>query len=171
MPRLSLWRVTGEDNAYKAFTGKGAADSGGRWNKKGTPVVYAADSLAAATLEFLAYVQSPSALNTRIYFRVEVDEDAVLELARDALPSDWNALPYPRSTQRLGSGWVAEMASVGLRVPSVLVPETYNVVLNPLHPDFGQAVSYEGPFPLKLDKRIASLVKLAFEGGEPGISD
>jgi len=93
-----LWRITRKDRVQGAFTGKGAAKHGGRWNEKGTPVVH------------------------------------------------------------------REAPSVGLRVPSVLIPETYNVLLNPEHPGFHR-VTIDGPYPLAVDGRLADLIAAAYGRG------
>ena len=156
-----LWRITHKDRAGTAFTGKGAARYPGRWNAEGVPIVYTAESLAGAMLELLAYFKDIRSLETRVYFRAHVQEDAILDLDPAALPEDWRRCPYPPSTQRIGAGWYQNMASVGLRVPSVLIPETHNVLLNPDHPDFERALNIEGPFPLGADGRLEKLLERA----------
>ncbi len=168
MARPLLWRITGSDRADTAFTGKGAARYPGRWNEKGTPLVYTAESLAGAMAELLAYFKDIRSLETRVYFRARVEEDSILALDPRALPGNWRVYPYPFSTQRIGTAWYNEAASVGLRVPSVLIPETYNVLLNPDHPDFGRAVEIEGPFPLRVDGRLEELLEHAaqYPGGQ-----
>ena len=159
MTKRLLWRVTKSDRARTAFTGKGAARHPGRWNERGVPVVYTAESLAGAVLELLAHAPEVPFSESWVYFRVEVLEEAVLELDPKALPPNWNAFPHPTSTQRIGASWQRKRASVGLRVPSALIPETYNVLLNPEHPDFERAVRVEGPFPVKIDPRLKELGK------------
>ncbi len=163
MARRVLWRITRRDRAETAFTGKGAARYPGRWNQRGTPVVYTAESLAGAVVELLAYFQDIRSLETRVYFRAHVEEQAILALDPKALPKDWRAFPYPASTQRVGTGWQHEGASVGLRVPSVLIAETYNVLLNPEHPEFPNAVRVEGPFPLNVDDWLGELLERTAE--------
>lgn len=168
MGQRVLWRITRKDRVDTAFTGKGAARYPGRWNERGTPIVYTAESLAGAVVELLAYFKDIRSLETRVYFRAVVEEEAVMVLGAKALPKDWRAFPYPSSTQRIGTRWQEEKASVGLRVPSVLIPETYNVLLNPEHPDFSELVKIEGPFPLDIDGRLKDLLERATEypGGE-----
>jgi len=156
-----LWRITHKDRAGTAFTGKGAARYPGRWNTAGVPIVYTAESLAGAMVELLAYFKDIRSLETRVYFRVRIQEDAILELDPATLPEDWRRYPYPLSTQRIGAQWYRDGASVGLRVPSVLIPETYNVLLNPDHPDFERALEIEGPFPLNVDGRLEELLEYA----------
>ncbi|WP_293173858.1 RES family NAD+ phosphorylase [Oceanithermus sp.] len=164
MAQRLLWRITRKDRVQGAFTGKGAAKHGGRWNEKGTPVVYTAESLAGAMVELLAYYKDVRTLETRVYFRLGVDEELILGLHPNALPDDWRAFPYPPSTQKIGTLWHREAPSVGLRVPSVLIPETYNVLLNPEHPEFHR-VTIDGPYPLAVDGRLADLVEAAYGRG------
>ena len=167
MAQRLLWRITRKDRVQGAFTGKGAAKHGGRWNEKGTPIVYTAESLAGAMVELLAYYKDVRSLETRVYFRVELDEELMLALDPGALPDDWRVFPYPASTQKIGTRWFNDAPSVGLRVPSVLVPETFNVLLNPEHSDFGQA-KIDGPYPLAVDGRIADLIEVAYRYGGEG---
>jgi len=166
VPQRTLWRITRRDRAEGAFSGRGAAKYGGRWNTKGTPLVYTAESLAGAMVELLAYFKDVRSLETRVYFRVKVDEVSILDLDPEALPSDWKAYPYPPSTQRIGSRWAEDRVSVGLRVPSVLIPESYNVLLNPLHPQYEEAVEIDGPYPLEVDGRIVELLERAGNSSE-----
>ena len=161
MARRHLWRIVHQSRSEAAFTGKGAARFPGRWNERGTPVVYAAESLAGAVVELLAYFPSVRSLEAYVYFRAHVEEKAVLDLDLRALPEDWRAFPHSTSTQRIGTRWQREAASVGLRVPSALIPETYNVLLNPEHPEFSSAVRVEGPFALDVDDRLKDLLERA----------
>ena len=67
---------------------------------------------------------------------VSIDE-SLIEIA-DSLPNDWRKLPAPASTREFGSRWVAELRSVVLRIPSIVVEGEFNYLLNPRHPDFAR---------------------------------
>ncbi|MFN4073481.1 MAG: RES family NAD+ phosphorylase [Thermus sp.] len=151
---MRCYRLVKGTYAQGAFTGRGAALRGGRWNPKGYPAVYASEHLALAVLEWLAYALELPSLQGYVYFRLEVPDDRVSQV--ETLPEDWRALPHPSSTQEVGRAFLEEKRALGLKVPSVLVPEGWNLVLNPRHPAF-QEVVVEGPYPLELDPRLQAL--------------
>jgi RES domain-containing protein len=139
--RASLWRLSKDTISYIAsdLTGKGAAIAGGRWNEKGTPTVYCASSISLAALEVLAHTSS-TGVHIRNLFLVEISIPSRLLNAapkRNAskLPIAWLASPPGRASVDVGQAWLAACKSVALRVPSIVVPEEFNIVLNPSHPD------------------------------------
>jgi RES domain-containing protein len=158
--QVKLWRVCARDYAATAFNGQGAANHPGRWNGRGTRLVYLSENLAGATLEWFAYALNAKPGREYVYFEVSAPSEAVLELEPQSLPEDWNLYPHSVSTQAIGDDWVKSNASLLLRVPSVLVPESYNLLLNPQHPSFSQ-FSWSEPRALWLDGRLRRLVDLA----------
>jgi RES domain-containing protein len=157
---LRLWRVCAKDYAATAFTGQGAADHPGRWNSRGTRLVYLSEHLAAATLEWFAYALNAKPGREYVYFEGRAMTHQVLELSPKDWPEDWNAFPHPVSTQSIGDEWVRRNASPLLRVPSVLVPESFNYLLNPAHSE-AIALEWSEPRALWLDGRLRRLVDLA----------
>ncbi len=110
--------------------------SGGRWNSVGTPMIYCASSIALAMLETLAHIRhNPLPLN-RFLVRIEISD--ALWASRQVLaplPARWDALPLEQSSQTAGDKWVASQASAVMAVPSVIVPDENNILLNPAHRD------------------------------------
>lgn len=151
MPALTAWRTTRRAYAEAAFTGEGAAEHGGRWNRKGTPAVYLSSSRALSVLEVLTQVRGPEDLAGYVLVPATFDAGDVAE--PDALPADWRALPSPRSTREVGAAWVASRSSLVLRVPSVVLPAEPNYVLDPAHPAAG-SVAYGDPEELEVDPRL-----------------
>jgi RES domain-containing protein len=131
---LEAWRIVRSKRASSAFTGEGAAKMGGRWNSRGIPVVYASASRALAVLETLVHLNPPMPFEYKI-FRIEFAGEQV-EHITPKLPSDWKESPPPDSTRRLGDAWVREARSAILAVPSIIIPDETNYLLNPAHPDF-----------------------------------
>jgi RES domain-containing protein len=136
----------------EAFSGNGGLYAHGRWHMKGTRIVYAASSIALALLELRVH-WVPSKGRTLCLYRIEVSNRLVSFLELDQLPKEWRAHPPSRSTMRLGTDWIKSRSSVGLVVPSAIVPEEVNCMLNPMHPRFAQ-VKVEGPFTYPLDSRL-----------------
>ena len=132
MPPLQLWRLTRE--AHAALDGEGARLHGARWNSRGVGVVYAASHLSLAALEYLVHIDSEDAPDDLVALRLHVQDDAT-ELVYEpaALPEGWRDTPPPPECQVIGDHWAATGEHLLLRVPSVLVPEESNVLVNPVH--------------------------------------
>jgi RES domain-containing protein len=149
---MNAWRLTKKKYAQEAFTGKGAKDNGGRWNKEKTAVVYASEHLSLAILEILDNARQTKT-DVFIAIPIIIPDEMVITINTDLLPADWRAEPFPESTQKIGEDWVAGMRSAALRVPSVFVPQEFNIVLNPKHPDF-MKVKIGKPETFRMDQRL-----------------
>lgn len=155
MATLTVWRVVEARWAADPFSGEGARLHGGRWASPGRPVVYAAESLALATLE--ALVRAGHFDRLRGYRCVpataDVADDLIETLALADLPAGWDARPPTAVSQALGDAWLGTGWALALRVPSVVVPPDRNVLLNPAHPAFG-ALRVGAALPVPVDPRL-----------------
>jgi RES domain-containing protein len=150
---LKAYRLSKATYADRAFDGEGARLNGGRWNAVGTPVVYLADSLPLAVLETLVHLERSRVLDSFVWFEVAFEDALVLSLPDEDLPADWQSNPEPASTVAIGDTWTRRRASVLLRVPSAVVPQSGLYLLNPAHPDFGK-VEIDKPLPFAFDTRL-----------------
>lgn len=137
---MLLWRLASDTPSYEAhdLTGKGAEITGGRWNRPGKPVVYCASTIALAALETVVHLNTKTLPLNRFLVRIEVPDACWAAMqTHDAasLPVGWQAIPEGRVSLDIGDAWLASRSSLLLRVPSVIVPEEANVLLNPRHPD------------------------------------
>lgn len=139
MSRL-LWRIGTDTKNYTAddLSGTGAKLSGGRWNDVGVAVVYASASRALACLETFVHLNAGGLPLNRYLVEITVPDDlwasAQVESAQ-TLPVGWDAEPAGLVSIRAGTDWVREARSTLLLVPSVIVPEEHNALINPAHPD------------------------------------
>lgn len=156
-----VFRIIKRKLAETAFEGLGAKRHGGRWNSKGVPVVYASDSIALAALELLVHLKRQETLAHYVVFRLALADSQVLDLKRKALPEDWRDAPPPPSTAEIGDEWLESGLSLALAVPSVIVPEQHNFLLNPKHADFQSVADKAASFPFEFDVRLS-------EGAGPG---
>lgn len=146
------WRIVKEKHVSIAFSGKGAAMAGGRWNSRGVPVVYTSSTKSLAAMESLVHL-NPRVLFKYVAFQIQFD-DALLEIIpAKNLPPDWRVEPAPPSSKAVGDGWVQEARSAVLALPSVIVSSEPNYLLNPAHPDFRQ-ISIGKPEPFAFDPRL-----------------
>ena len=135
---IRAWRIVQTRFADRAFTGEGTRLFGGRWNRRGISIIYTAESLSLAMLEILVNLDSPATLDRYMSIPVEFDDNLCKVLALDALPDNWSSDPVPPKVQEMGSSWASARQSAVLVVPSAVVPQEHNFLLNPQHPDFAQ---------------------------------
>jgi RES domain-containing protein len=123
-------------NKYiKDLSGQGSKLHGTRWSPPGIPVVYTAESRALAALEFYVHVESAVPWNTSIA-TIEVPDGCVISaLNISSIPKSWRNLPAPLTLQKFGAAWFASSSDLLLKVPSVLVPNEYNYLINTVHAD------------------------------------
>jgi RES domain-containing protein len=131
----SGWRIVPESRAGDAFAGEGAKVYGGRWNSPGLAVVYASQYKSLAALEQLVHLNPRSAKRFKA-FSFQFPDTLIDSVAARDLPKDWRQEPPPPSTQQFGDAWVRQAHSAVLAVPSIIIPEELNYVLNPAHTDF-----------------------------------
>jgi RES domain-containing protein len=149
----TLWRVVKRRHAATAFNGEGARRYGGRWSSPGHRAVYVSASKSLATLEMLVHLDVAQVLPRLVAFAFIVDEDLIERLPARGLPRFWRTLRGLQATQWLGDEWLASGRSLALAVPSVIVPEETNYLLNPEHPAFAR-LELTKPIPFLLDPRL-----------------
>lgn len=148
---MRLWRIASA--AYPVWSAEGARLKGGRWNRPGTPAIYAATSYAAAVLEGLIHLNIGRIPPTLRYVEITVPDDAaVTSLAPGDLPG-WDALP-PGPLRGVGDAWLRAREGLVLLVPSVVTRGLeHNAVVNPSHPDFARVV-VSAEHPVAWDPRL-----------------
>lgn len=136
---MQAWRLCRAPYAADPLDGRGGLYTSGRWHTRGRRVVYASGSLALAALELLVHVDRtllpPDLVQVEIEVpdRMKMDRDAVA-----ALPREWRAHPTPPALQQRGDAWLASASAPVLQVPSAVIPEEFNLLINPAHPDAGR---------------------------------
>lgn len=139
---IAGWRICRAP--YADLLGEGARLYGGRWNSPGRPLVYLAEHPALAALEVRVHLDLPHDLLPDDYVLMKV-------ILPDEPPEEIATLPA--DTAAAGDAWIASASSAVLRVPSVLIPSAYNLLLNPQHPRAAaaQIISTE---PFQFDARL-----------------
>jgi RES domain-containing protein len=138
-----LWRIATDTRQYSAddMTGTGAKITGGRWNDMGVAMVYCSESRALACLETVVHLNAGGLPFNRYLVEIAVPDDVwnAAETAEEPmLPVGWDAEPAGLESSSYGAAWVAGARSALLLVPSVIVPEERNGLVNPAHPDAGR---------------------------------
>lgn len=119
------------------LSGKGAEISGGRWNSKGTAMVYTSASRALCTAEIGVHI--PFGIIPEHYYlaEIEIPDTSIFENVHDSqLPVKWNQFPHAHETQKIGDQFIENNKSLVLKVPSAAVQGDFNYLINPQHTDF-----------------------------------
>lgn len=127
---MIVWRIS----HHATLDGRGGLKASARWHNKGCRIVYCAPNPAAALLELLVHAEIdledfPGAYTL---LKIEIPHELfVEELDLNVLPQGW--AQSLEVTRAIGDEWLVSMRSALLRVPCVIVPETWNVLINPTH--------------------------------------
>jgi RES domain-containing protein len=133
---LRLWRITTRKWALDTSC-EGARLYGGRWNPVAVPVMYAGATIEICALEkFVHLAGAPHPPLVLVAIDAPDDESLQWRPQTTELPADWAELPAPASTQEFGRQWAASSRGLILFVPSAVIPESRNAVLNPRHPAY-----------------------------------
>jgi RES domain-containing protein len=139
---VALWRIATDTPDYGAddLSGKGAEVTGGRWNRKGVPMIYASTSIALACLDTLVHLGGGHSLPLNRYLvRIDVPQQPwTSRTVFDAGHVGWDAEPPGLVSLDWGTRWAQGQGSVLAEVPSIVVHEESNVLINPRRPDLAQ---------------------------------
>jgi RES domain-containing protein len=149
---MNAWRIVKAVHSADAFSGSGAEKYGGRWNQVGRRVVYCSSSQSLAMLETLVHI-NPAVPMDYVIFPIRFDASLVTSIARKSIPPNWREEPPPVDCQLSGDAWLKAGKHPILRVPSVIVPDEDNFLLNPLHSDFSK-ITIGKPIPFSFDGRL-----------------
>jgi len=150
----TAYRLIKKKRAAQAFSGDGARLYGGRWNSKGNPCIYLASTPSLALLEVMVHLEYYDLLASYLLFKIELLDSSLLELDNSLLPIDWQDDPPPVSTAQIGDNWLAEQSSLGLYVPSAIMPIENNILLNSEYPSFSESLTTVKKINFEPDTRL-----------------
>lgn len=134
---MYLYRIA-KKGYIKDLSGTGAKLHGGRWNRRGTPLLYFAESRSLAALETLVHVSYLTLPPDLQLLTAEVDDTLINTYAR----ANFTKLIKAKETEYLfkeaGEKWISGAKSLGLIVPSIIIPGDHNILINPIHPQMSK---------------------------------
>ncbi len=135
---MFAWRIAKKAHALDR-TGFGASIKGQRWNSANIHAIYAGLSPAIAAMEKLVHTGSILPVDL-VFVRLELPDDMAIYDSPDptTLPKGWNALPGSPLAAAYGDAFLLKGERLGLIVPSAVIPEARNIVINPAHPRMGE---------------------------------
>jgi RES domain-containing protein len=134
-----LWRIAADTPNFEAddASGKGAEKTGGRWNRAGVAMLYTSTSRALACLETVVHLGAGDLPLNRYLVEISVPKrawDSAVTIEPTQLVG-WDALPQSKTSMDWGTKWALRKGSLLAKVPSIVVPEEFNVLINPSHHD------------------------------------
>jgi RES domain-containing protein len=150
----TVYRITKSRYRDQAFSGLGGIHAYGRWTPRGIPVVYTSLSISLAVLEYTLNYKRHGWLPVSVLARANIpDEVGVESTSTSELPDNWRDPDPPAALREIGEDWLRRAETACLRVPSAIVPDESNYLLNPRHPDFNKLTI--GPVePFNFDRRL-----------------
>ncbi len=131
---MIIYRITKRKRASDIH-GTGAALYPGRWNKKGSPVLYAGETKEIALLEIIVHAP-PMFLPDLDILTIEIPDNSITEIKESDLPSNWFRYPAPSILAEIGEQWLTHGHTLALKVPSAIITTSFNYVLNCNHKEY-----------------------------------
>ena len=151
---MIVYRLSKEQYA-KDLSGKGAELFGGRWNSVGNAMIYCAESRALCLLEIAVHTPMGKLPTNYQMISIQIPKNSIQTVQIDDLPAHWNQFPQLQGTQQIGDEFLEKQNALALKVPSAIVPQEFNILLNPRHPEM-KKVSIDSIREFKMDLRLFS---------------
>lgn len=143
--------------ARKAFKddlkGIGAEKFGGRWNNIGVPLLYTCQHRSLAVLEVAAHMQLTQMPIDFYMIEIEIPDNDISIVSENQLPYKWMENPHNRLTQNFGDDFVHANKFVAIRVPSAIVKQEFNLLINPNHSKANK-IEIVKSYPFVMDGRL-----------------
>ena len=130
---MLVYRISKTKHATD-ITGEGARLHGGRWNNKFIACIYTSESRALALLEYTVNINVDDIPRSLSIITLEIPDIDTYELTESVLPGNWKDVPAPSSTKDFGSGILNAAKNSVLKIPSAIITNEFNYILNPKHP-------------------------------------
>lgn len=135
---MKIYRLI-KTNFLHDLSGEGARLYGGRWNRRGDALLYFSSHLSLCVLELLTRMDYEFITEDYSFIEAEAPSTLITKLSENDMPSkNWRANPAISTTQDYGSNWIKEGKSLGMSVPSAVLPNEPNILINPSHPSISK---------------------------------
>ena len=136
---------------YDALSGEGARLFGGRWNSKGKSAVYTSLTISLSLLELLIHAVSYDEILINNLAVIELPEDNISEISVSQLKASWQE--DENYSKYIGDEFLSSQTTLILKVPSVIIAEENNILINPKHKDF-KKIKIKSANHFKFDARL-----------------
>ncbi len=151
---MRVWRLIAKPHAATAFSGIGNKKAGSRWVPEGELAVYTSEHPSTTVLENLVHMDPSHFLNNYVLIAADIPDELSMDIVSvESLEPDWQTRYEDEALQQVGKDWIDRGESAVLIVPSAVMPQERNLILNPSHPDFTKIVIHE-PGDFRFDGRL-----------------
>ena len=151
---MVVYRIVKSKARTNDLSGTGAYKTGGRWNSKGTYMLYTSENSSLAYLETLVHFEEADYPPDLFIMEIEIDKRAPIYTVKDSeYPTEWKQLELIEN-KILGDRWMSEKKFIAIKVKSAINEFEYNYLLNPLFPRFHDLVKVVGLTQIKVDERL-----------------
>jgi len=152
---VTVYRLTKLRYQDQIFSGLGGMYAAGRWTLRGRPIVYTSGSISLAVLEYTLNYRRRGWVPASVLGRAAIPDEVAIDVVTLAdLPRNWSAPEPPSKLRDIGQHWLERGPSAILKVPSAVVVEEWNYLLNPQHADF-KKLTLGKPKRYQFDRRLA----------------
>lgn len=157
---VTVYRLTKLRYQDRIFSGLGGLYAEGRWTLRGKPVVYASGSISLAVLEYTLNYRRHGWVPASVLSRAVIPDEVPIDVVTlSDLPRNWSAPDPPSKPRDIGHRWLEGGPSAILKVPSAVVVEEWNYLLNPQHVDF-KKLALGTPKRYQFDRRLARVRRI-----------
>ncbi len=152
---ITVYRLTKLTFQNQIFSGLGGLHADGRGTFRGHPVIYTSASISLAVLEYTLNYRRRGWVPATVLARAVIPNKIRIEVVTPAdLPRNWSAAESPQKLREIGQRWLDTAAAAILKVPSAVVVEEWNYLLNPQHADFKKLL-FQKPRKFEFHRRLA----------------
>ena len=132
---MFVYRIVKKEHA--SLDGMGGMNGPGRWHEKGNLIIYTSEHASLAAWEKIVHVASFENLpDNLLLVKVEIPDGIEIQtVSQKIFIKGWNSFPFANETVNYGTSFLRKKEHLALKIPSVIIPDEYNIILNPLHPD------------------------------------
>lgn len=148
---MIVYRIT--NSKFKDdISGTGAKLKGARWNMPGTSMLYTAEHLSLSALEILVHIGLNDIQDLYHQLAIQIPDDTIMkEIHANKLKSGW--FEDEDYTSYMGTEFIKTNNYLVLKVPSAIITEEHNFLINPGHPDF-KKIKIKKSKPFTFDERL-----------------
>lgn len=151
---MFVYRIVKSTSRINDLSGTGAYRNGGRWNSKGTYMLYTSENSSLAYLETLVHFDKIDYPSDLFIVKIEIDKKAPVYIVKDSeYPLEWKRLELLEN-KALGDGWIRENKFLAFKIRSAINDAEYNLLLNPLFPRFQDLVKIVDATEINIDERL-----------------
>ena len=149
---MIIYRIASKDY-IDDLSGTGAKLYGGRWNPKGTAMLYASENISLAILEILVHFDGLTIPDNLVLLKLEINDKFIEDYSISKFKKIQKSPAAESGFKKEGQKWIKNNNSLALKVPSIIIPGEFNILINPTNNNFPSIKKIKKE-KLELDSRL-----------------